>query len=166
MYLNLIEVLDNDGFSIDFDRRVNPPDTKFRGEDLIFPDGISLKGYIKNLSGTVEIFANIKGTIKTKCSRCFNDTFYSFSFDYSDEVARHGNSLEGVLLEGSSVNLEDIAYKAVISELPMQILCDENCKGLCPKCGADLNVTTCGCENSETDPRWDILKKLNLKDEV
>ncbi len=166
MYLNLIDVLDNDGFKLDFARKVNPPDTKFRGEDLIFPEGISLTGYFKNLRGTVEIYANIKGIIKTKCSRCFNDTFYSFSFDYSDDITRQGKSFEGVVLEGSSVNLEDMAYKAVISELPMQILCDENCKGLCPKCGVDLNETKCECDTTETDPRWDILKKLNLKDEV
>jgi uncharacterized protein len=45
-------------------------------------------------------------------------------------------------------------------DLPVKPLCSDDCKGLCPMCGADLNETTCSCRSDEHDSRWDALKKL------
>ena len=145
MYLNLIGVLDNDGYSLDFNSNIEPFHSEFRGIELNFHEGISVSGNIKNLRGTIEVYANIKGTVLTKCARCFNDTIYSFSFNLSDIVDRLREGDNGLVLEGTSLDLKDMAYKTVISELPTQILCDKDCKGLCPKCGTDLNITTCDC---------------------
>ncbi len=44
--------------------------------------------------------------------------------------------------------------------MQMKPLCDENCKGICPNCGADLNAGTCRCDKQEIDPRLEVLKKL------
>ena len=47
--------------------------------------------------------------------------------------------------------------------LPGRFLCSEDCKGLCPKCGADLNLGDCGCDKEDIDPRWADLQKI-MKD--
>jgi len=47
--------------------------------------------------------------------------------------------------------------------LPMKPLCREDCKGLCPRCGEDLNVKGCGCVIETADPRWEALKTLKQK---
>ena len=48
----------------------------------------------------------------------------------------------------------------LLLELPSKMLCQEDCRGLCPICGKDLNEGPCGCEHDTTDPRWDALKSL------
>ncbi|MCK4236882.1 MAG: DUF177 domain-containing protein, partial [Candidatus Krumholzibacteria bacterium] len=55
--------------------------------------------------------------------------------------------------------------EAVILELPMKFLCSENCKGLCSRCGANLNEGDCGCNLRSGDSRWDVLKKLLSEEE-
>lgn len=50
--------------------------------------------------------------------------------------------------------------EALILELPIKVLCTEDCKGVCPTCGANLNEGECGCRREEGDPRWEVLKRL------
>ena len=54
----------------------------------------------------------------------------------------------------------DAIRDALTLELPLRVLCKEDCKGLCPKCGHNLNEGPCGCDLREEDPRWDALKSL------
>ena len=63
-----------------------------------------------------------------------------------------------LLLQDGLLDIGEYVRTAVILELPSRFLCREECKGLCPKCGADLNAATCSCGDKEPDPRWDALK--------
>jgi len=55
------------------------------------------------------------------------------------------------------VDLSSVIAGTIYTELPRKTLCKEDCKGLCPACGADLNVQPCGCVTEETDERWSAL---------
>jgi uncharacterized protein len=59
--------------------------------------------------------------------------------------------------EGDSVDVDELVREQILLALPLRNLCREDCKGLCPKCGADLNAGACSCEQGETDPRWAAL---------
>jgi uncharacterized protein len=59
--------------------------------------------------------------------------------------------------------IDDLVREAVILSVPAKPLCSENCKGLCPVCGTDLNRSTCSCAKKDIDPRWDQLKGLLKK---
>ena len=59
--------------------------------------------------------------------------------------------------EGDSVDVDELVREQILLALPSRNLCREDCKGLCPKCGADLNAGQCSCEQGETDPRWATL---------
>ena len=61
---------------------------------------------------------------------------------------------------GDELDLHELLREQVMLNAQMKPLCDEACKGLCPKCGTDLNTGTCTCEEHETDPRLEVLKKL------
>jgi uncharacterized protein len=65
---------------------------------------------------------------------------------------------------GEGVELNDVLREQVLLALPLKILCREDCRGLCPHCGQDLNKTQCSCTGALEDPRWaalaDIRKKL------
>ena len=65
---------------------------------------------------------------------------------------------ETVYYDDDLLDLEDYIYNEVISSLPMKTLCHKDCKGLCPKCGANLNTESCDCIQEEIDPRLEKLK--------
>ena len=61
---------------------------------------------------------------------------------------------------GDELDLHDLLREQVMLNAQMKPLCDEACKGLCPKCGTELNTGTCTCEEHGIDPRLEVLKKL------
>ena len=61
--------------------------------------------------------------------------------------------------EESGLSLEDVVREQVLLSLPSRTLCKEDCKGLCPRCGQNLNLATCNC-NATSDPRWNALANL------
>jgi uncharacterized protein len=65
--------------------------------------------------------------------------------------------------EGEAVDLDELVREQITLALPSRRLCREECKGLCPKCGADLNAGECDCERGGTDPRWSALADLKNK---
>src|ERR1044071_6053810 len=66
--------------------------------------------------------------------------------------------------EGDAVDLDELVREQILLALPSRHLCREDCKGLCQKCGANLNEKDCSCEQGEVDPRWAAL--ADLKKEV
>ena len=84
-----------------------------------------------------------------------------------EDMAKYsgGDSEEYVPFAGNdlSVDLVEPVQQALMLALPMMPLCTEDCHGLCPMCGVNLNEKTCDCENETIDPRWDGLKGLNQK---
>ena len=67
--------------------------------------------------------------------------------------------------EGDAVDLDELVREQILLALPSRNLCREDCKGLCQKCGADLNAGQCSCEQGETDPRWAALADFKRRDE-
>lgn len=115
--------------------------------------------------------ASVEGTVHAQCHRCLEmfdmpvKTGFSMIFHRGSAVEQSEDVLEDdfILLTEEGENRYDIfprVTEAIILEIPIKILCKPDCKGLCPVCGANLNEGDCGCDRSETDPRWDALKKL------
>jgi uncharacterized protein len=122
----------------------------------------------------------LRGTIKTEveilCDRCAapERTPLAVEFDTSFiprevETAKAENvelTPEDLLLsayDGGAVDLDELVREQIVLALPSRHLCKEDCKGLCQKCGADLNAGSCSCEQGEIDPRWSAL--AGLKDD-
>lgn len=62
--------------------------------------------------------------------------------------------------EGEEVDLEPLLREQIVLAVPFAPLCGEDCKGLCPVCGTDLNTGSCTCDRTPMDPRWSALKTL------
>ena len=163
--LDLIDVLHNEGYLYKFSKEYRPKAQEFMGSTLTFDKPVTVTGHAKNMQGAIEIFASVRGSLITECSRCGDEARYSFSFDYLDEVAHEGYE-DGIELVGTKIDLGGAVLGEILGNLPMTILCTPECKGLCPKCGANLNKTACNCPGVESDAVWEKLKLLNLKDEV
>ena len=67
---------------------------------------------------------------------------------------------ELILVEDMRLDLSELAESDIILALPSKFLCRNDCRGLCPRCGKDLNDGDCGCDTRETDPRLESLRQL------
>ncbi len=115
--------------------------------------------------------------IELTCSRCLNNfkkevnldisiTYHPLSELKGDEVYElHDYEMEVDFYSGDEIDIDNLIEEEIILSIPMKPLCSEECKGLCPKCGADLNITSCGCSNQVIDERFGMLKKLLKKGE-
>jgi uncharacterized protein len=137
-----------------------------------------------------EIFAGglLSGTIRLQCSRCLEN--FDFLVEAPVEAPFFPADIPGArtaaaghakkaadqdedeipadegdvnYYSGDALNLYNVMRDQVFLALPLKPLCKEDCKGLCPKCGKDLNEGPCGCKEQKPDPRLAVLKKLKDK---
>ncbi len=77
-----------------------------------------------------------------------------------DEADVEEDDMDVYSYVGEEVDLEPLLREQIILAVPFAPLCSEDCKGLCPSCGIDLNAGNCTCEKRPADPRWAALKNL------
>ncbi len=84
----------------------------------------------------------------------------------ADEKERGGSfalaDADEETFDGQTIDLDPIVREQVLLALPMRVICRDDCKGLCPSCGQDLNVEKCRCEPRGVDPRLAVLKNIKL----
>jgi len=66
------------------------------------------------------------------------------------------------VFDGEGIELDDLVREELLLALPVNLLCREDCKGLCPVCGIDRNQSDCRCESDAVDSRWQKLKELQM----
>jgi uncharacterized protein len=64
------------------------------------------------------------------------------------------------VFDGEAIDVDEIVKEQILLAVPTRMLCREDCKGICPECGADKNTGECNCVTDEIDPRWAALKDL------
>lgn len=118
-------------------------------------------GEITNHSGLILLSGVVEPSLSVVCARCGKEFAYNkpiaLEAKITDKLA-NGEDDEFVLLVDSALDIEELVRSALILGLPSRYLCREDCKGLCPKCGCDLNETVCSCDTVDRDPRWNVLK--------
>ena len=95
-----------------------------------------------------------------ECRRCLRPIEGGVTAGFRELFEPHPTEGETWPLRQERVDLEPLAREAVLVELPLAPLCQEDCRGLCSTCGADLNQGPCGCLRTDRDPRWDVLDAL------
>ncbi len=158
MKINISSIANSEG-KVPAEGSVSLGRVVFDGGEYDFSD-VKVTGNIINIGGSLELKARAAGEYTTPCARCLKPVTISFDADIYEELGGEDGE-EGALSDDrSECELSGIIEKAVISELPMTVLCDEDCKGICPKCGKDLNEGACSCSDDDWDPRFDILKNF------
>ena len=116
-------------------------------------------------SGGGYIFhAAVEGAIATACQRCLVPVRHTVRGEF-DLMVRRGEPGDGgddvvfLAAQQYEVEFDPFIHEAIVVNTPMIIVCGEECRGLCPVCGANRNIDACTCE-SPADERWDALKKL------
>ena len=130
---------------------------------------------VKHNQEEVYVRGALSAEVSAECSRCLKPLSGRVEADFHAEyVPRNAVPTEGerelleedldlLFYEGDSIDISEEVEGQLILATPMRPLCSEECRGLCPQCGQDLNLKECNCVQEIPDPRWAELKKLTEK---
>jgi uncharacterized protein len=118
---------------------------------------------------TVYLTGNLKSSIKGICSRCLDQVISELNFEFSAIYLPEASDAENYELKGgeleigfytnNEIDLTELLQEQIALNMPIKALCSDACKGLCSKCGVNLNFDRCECKE-ETDERWKILNTI------
>ena len=163
MLLGLSKIIDCPGASVPFSTSIDLRDLRF-GNCYPVSESVEAEGIVRNTAGVLMMTGVIKTCIHGICDRCASafDRQMEVPIDVMlvTELADEDHEDEWVFpLEGDSADLEDIIRTVFVLNMDSKLLCKEDCKGLCCRCGRNLNVESCTCQK-ELDPRFAALKQL------
>jgi len=163
MLLGLSKIIDNPGASVSFSTSVDLSDLCY-GVSFPVTEPVMAEGMVRNTAGVLVMTGAITTCIHGTCDRCANpfdrEIYFPIDVVLVTEMANEENEDEWVFpLEGDSADLDDIVRTVFVLNLDSKLLCKEDCKGLCHRCGKNLNEGPCNCQK-ELDPRFAALKQL------
>ena len=163
MLLGLSKIIDCPGASVPFSTSVDLSDLCF-GVSYPVSEPVKAEGMVRNTAGVLVMTGEITTCIHGTCDRCASafDREIQLPIDVVlvTEMANEENEDEWVFpQEGDSADLDDIVRTVFVLNLDSKLLCKEDCKGLCHRCGKNLNDGPCNCQK-ELDPRFAALKQL------
>lgn len=165
MNINVAGVLKEYGAEIPINGAVEQKEAEFMGERFVFITPLTVEGRITNRGAQLKLEAKAEGRAIVHCARCGVEMTTPIAFTINEALRQNnGESPEDediICFEGTDVVLDDIVLNALFMNAPTKYLCQEDCKGLCPHCGKNLNEGACECaDNTEIDPRWTSLAQI------
>lgn len=136
------------------------------GRVLSLPEGLTYDVALTNTGDGILATGIVRGCMVTACDRCLEEARFDVASEVSCYYLREEPDAEevddeddfGLIDEANGcIDLADTILGAVAMDIPFVVLCDDDCKGLCPTCGANLNDGDCGCVN-EPDPDFELAK--------
>ena len=161
MRLDVKPILRNPEKRIPFQFEMDLSDMDFSGRCPICRP-VLVEGEVYSSADVLHLTLTADTVLDAMCDRCGKEFLQDKEIPYNcvlaEEVQNEDND-EIVVLEDGKADLEDLARTAFILGMDTKTLCSEDCKGLCSRCGADLNLGPCSCKK-EVDPRLAVLAKL------
>lgn len=150
-----------------------------------FSEPLSINAEYSVTGSGIRVFGWLRAVVDTECTRCLGNIDFSIAHQFDEMFekadvgtgergreaavfdAETGETPEGnYAFMGETLSLDKLVYDAIMLEIPPKLLCSEDCKGLCQKCGANLNEVDCGCNlNDGVDESNPFAKLKNLFDE-
>ena len=161
MKLDLRDIIQVPGGRIPFEFQMDMTQMEFYGQRPM-AEPIAVSGVVRNMAGALVLEGTASSRLHLTCDRCGKPFLREKTVPLDTLLAtrlENGESDDIVLLDGTVLDLDELAQTEFILAMDTKNLCSEDCKGLCPRCGADLNLGPCGC-TPETDPRWAALTQL------
>lgn len=162
----IVSEITSDGLDIEINEGVTL-------KDLTLSEPLKASLKVTRLDTDVMIVGVMHASCLLQCDRCLKsftksldiavDVLFkpTFSPEHSHEQYKiSAEELDTGFYRNDTIDLDDFLQEQILLNLPMQYFCDENCKGLCPHCGADLNVEPCMCSKQSVDERFSKLLEL------
>ena len=123
---------------------------------------VRFSGEAKEIGGFIELNGTISCRFAAHCARCLEELERDLSVEVNvtaieqDKLADDSDPDQIPITDGS-VDLDALCFEQLAVNLPLRVLCRDDCKGLCFKCGQNLNISECGCDRRQTDLRLEGL---------
>jgi uncharacterized protein len=139
---------------------------------LVEPAEVS--GRIRREGTEVALRGQLQAKLEVVCGRCLQPVELPISADFSERFVRdvswaaeeqhelQPEDLNVSVFDGEALELDELVREELLLAVPVNVLCRDDCKGLCPSCGIDRNLNKCQCEIDEVDSRWHKLKELQM----
>ena len=161
MRLDLRDIINTPDAEKSFELQVDLSDLDFFGRKPI-TQPVQAEGRVTNHAGALVLEGTIRSVLDLACDRCGKEFSREKVVELDSLVAHEledDDNDEIILLEGTALDLDEVVTTAYILAMDTRNLCSDDCKGLCAKCGVDLNVETCRCK-PDVDPRLAALAQL------
>jgi len=130
----------------------------------LVPDGVHVA--VDRVTGGYLVNVDFQAKVYGPCARCLAEAVLSVQAEQQEfaPTAKDGweETETSEFISDLVVDVDGLAHEALVLSLPPQVVCVEDCKGLCAICGKDLNAGPCECAPQETDERWGPLRDLRL----
>lgn len=154
-----------------FEQTYAPGEIALEDEQATLVSGVRAWGRASRKDGEVRVRGSLQTSVELSCDRCLGPVPVPVNVDFVANFARPGDptaeaselqdeDLEFSVYDGDSVDLDEIVREQILLALPARQLCRDDCRGLCPACGKNLNTESCDCARHETDPRWAALADI------
>lgn len=178
-----IEIRELERHPVDFDEQIAPGVIDF-GSEVRQTGKLASKGRAQlvqehhgkhQLINDIRIVGNFAAKFELLCARCLEpitrDVANKFELLYrplgadagKEELSVTAAEAEIGYYKGEGLLLEDLLREQVLLALPLRAICRDDCKGLCPHCGKNLNLEQCNCAEPLSDARWSALKEIREK---
>jgi DUF177 domain-containing protein len=156
------DLLRRPGASRELQVEARLPDLRTTGAQLSADRPVEVDGTLERIPEGIVVRGTVRAHWEAVCSRCLTPVEGDATVHVDELFEPHPLEGETYGLDDDTIDLEPMVRDALTFELPAAPLCDPDCAGLCPTCGADRNTTTCECRTEDVDPRWAALRSLDL----
>ena len=132
----------------------------------------AVSGRARTDHGRVKVTGEFTANLQLECDRCLKSVDSSVKGTFSREYATAAeyeaqravelseDDLDLSIYDGQVIDIDGLIREELLLAAPDPLLCQPDCRGICPTCGADLTAGNCNCEATDIDPRWAALKEL------
>lgn len=162
MILDLKRIFANEGSVLNVEHSLDMSDVDFMG-NYPLKNPVKINGTVSNKASVVSLNLSVEYTFAAPCDRCGVDTAHNHTVTVDKLLATAIERQESdtiITVPDMKFDVDEFVYSEVILDLPSKHLCSEECKGICFKCGKNLNEGECGCSTREVDPRLAKLMEL------
>jgi len=154
MVLDTVELFKSEGYRIELDGQTDFSEVEYYGDHPF--KTCTVTGMAQNKGGVVSLKLEVCLQVETQCARCLKPLSLTRSFKVRETLVKESDDIDQdseryTVVRGRSLDLDEVILSAVLLDIDMVFLCREDCKGLCPTCGADLNEGMCDCGNENQD---------------
>ncbi len=167
MYIELSDILSVTNKEIDIPASIEMNRFVSKNDDYEIVSKSPFTVHLKN-TGKKKLRINFETTVSLNipCSRCLKDVRNDIDINVNKTIDMNESNHDEIdldeqsFIDGKELDLEKLIYKEILVNLPMKVLCSENCKGICNRCGANLNLQSCDCDTTELDPRMSKIRDI------
>lgn len=160
MQIDLTSILVTSGLSMEFEVTESIENLEILSKECGVDKLVTVKGKLTNELATIKLEGMINLSYSLQCARCLKEIHKEVSKHINESFIHTKNASDSdeYIYSGKTLDIDKAVVDNILLNIPTKLICTEDCKGLCHKCGVDLNENTCQCTPESDNNTFDVLK--------